>query len=182
MQNKPTIEYPYLPPEREILFVSPDNPWIQAAKKMADEHSGCSWWPTGAVIVKNNQIIGQGANSGNFQPVCPRVEQECKTGEGYHFCHDLCQQDGHSEITSVNDALANNNDPQGADLYLFGHWWCCEPCWNHMITHGIQNVYLLENAHLIFIREKRLELMKELARKKSNGEKINCEHAVWTLD
>lgn len=36
------------------------------------------------------------------------------------------------------------------DLYLWGHWWFCEPCWNAMIEAGIRDVYLLENSEVLF--------------------------------
>jgi len=182
MSNEQKIEYPYLPEDKELFFVGIDNQWMQAARKMADEHTGCSMWPTGAVVVKDNKVIGQGANSGEFQPVCPRIEQDCKTGEGYHFCQELCKQDGHSEITSTKDAIAKANDTNGADLYLFGHWWCCKPCWNQMIECGIENVYLLKDAHKIFTREKRKKVMEEIAKRKAAGEKISIQDVIWTLD
>ncbi len=44
-------------------------------------------------------------------------------------------------------------DPVGCDVYMFGHWWCCEPCWKAMIDAGVRDVYLPENAHEKFSRE-----------------------------
>jgi deoxycytidylate deaminase len=182
MSNIIQIKYPYLPEGREIKFVNLNHPWMQAAKKTCDQHSACSWWPTGAVVVKNNQIIGAGANSGVFQPVCPRVEHQCESGTGYHFCQEKCQQIGHSEITSIDNALTLGQDPQGADLYLYGHWWCCEPCWNHMIKHGIANVYLLKNAHLIFTKENRQALSDRLAKQHQQGERVTAQDAIWSIE
>ena len=173
--------FPYLPDGREILFVPLENKWMKEAKKITDTLSGCSWWPTGAVIVKNEKIIGVGANKGIWQPLCPRVENNCPTGEGYHYCKDICQQDGHAEVSSVNNTLENNEDPQDADIYLFGHWWCCEPCWNKMIKHGVKNVYLLKNSHLLFTRENRLKLMKEISEKLKNKIKVTPEDTTWKL-
>ena len=173
--------FPYLPDGREILFVSSENKWMKEAKKTTDTLSGCSWWPTGAVLVKNEKIIGAGANKGAWQPLCPRVENNCPTGEGYHYCKDICQQDGHAEVSTVNNALANDEDPKDADIYLFGHWWCCEPCWDHMIKHGIQNIYLLENSHLIFNRETRLKLMNDIAEKLKTGGQVIREDTIWKI-
>ena len=108
--NQPTkIEYPYLPEGREIKFTDLNNQFMQAARLITEQKAACSWWPTGAVIVKNGLIIGMGANSGTFHPICPRVEQNCASGEGYHLCQDPCKQEGHAEITSVNNAIANGN-------------------------------------------------------------------------
>ena len=173
--------FPYLPEGREILFVPLENKWMKEAKAVTDKLSGCSWWPTGAVVVKHKKIIGAGANQGAWQPLCPRVENNCPTGEGYHYCKDICQQEGHGEVSTINNVLKNNKDPQGADLYLYGHWWCCEPCWNYMIKHGIKNVYLLEDSHLIFTREKRLKLMKDVTEKLKVGGQVIREDTIWEI-
>jgi len=45
-------------------------------------------------------------------------------------------------------------DPAGADLYMYGHWWACEPCWKVLIDAGVRDVYLVENAHEVFARDK----------------------------
>ncbi|MBU0614216.1 hypothetical protein KJ766_02960, partial [Patescibacteria group bacterium] len=44
-------------------------------------------------------------------------------------------------------------DPSGADLYMYGHWWCCKPCWDAMIEAGIRDVYVCSDAHKRFTRE-----------------------------
>lgn len=175
------IKYPYLPENKQILYVPLDNKWMQEAQKIANELSGCSWWPTGAVVVKDEKIIGRASNEGKWQPLCPRVQNNCPTGEGYHFCKEICQQNGHSELGAVNNAIANNNDPGQADLYLFGHWWCCKKCWDSIIKHGIKNVYLLENAENIFCREPRLALQKELEKKTKNNERVTPEDTIWKI-
>ena len=175
------INYPYLPEGRTIKFVPLENEFMQAAKA-ASENSGCSWWPTSAVIVKDNQIIGTGANEGNFIPLCPRVEHDCPTGTGYEYCHDLCEQKGHAEVCTINNTLASGNDPSGADLYLFGHWWCCENCWKHMIDHGIRNVYLPENSHKIFTRENRLATIEKIKNKLNTNETLSTKDAEWELN
>ena len=173
------IEYPYLPESRDIKFVPADNEFMQEAKKMADECTGCSWWPTGGVLVKDGKIIGRGANSGNLIPLCPRVENEYPSGEGYHHCKDDCEQLGHSEITTVDNAIAQGNNPKNADLYLYGHWWCCKPCWDHMQKHGVGQVYLIENADKLFDRVSRQELMKEIKKRTDAGETIELKDITW---
>ena len=176
------IDYPYIPEGREILFVPLENEFMQQAKQMADENSACVWWPTGAVVVRGDEIIGRASNSGAWQPICPRVQNDCPTGEGYHFCKDVCQQTGHSELGAVDNTVELGNDPNGADLYLFGHWWCCQPCWDRMIEHGIKNVYLLDNAHLIFNRESRLKLMEDTQKRVENNETVEREETAWNID
>ncbi|MCL5411003.1 MAG: deaminase [Patescibacteria group bacterium] len=149
MTTKKKIKYPYLPKGREILHVSSDNVFILAAKKAA-EHKGCAKQTTGAVIVKNGKIVAVGSNAGVHINVCPRVLRGSKTGTDYHFCKEVCKQEGHAEQTACGNAKSKNIDVKGADLYLWGHWWCCEPCWNAMIEVGINNVYLEEGAEKKF--------------------------------
>ncbi len=179
MSNTP-IPYPYLPSGKTILYVALENPWMQAARETTDTLSTCPWWPTGAVLVKNNTIIGHGANSGTFQPLCPRFVAGCKTGEGYELCADVCLKQGHAEVSVINNALAAGQDPRGADLYLFGHWWCCENCWNHMIRYEIANVFLPDNAMDLFTRDKRTVLMHALQMRIESGETIDQSETRWT--
>lgn len=141
------ISYPYLPEGKEIKLISEDNPFMIEAKKMW-ETSGCTNHPTGAVVVLNGKVIGKGTNAGKRVDICPRADYP--TGEGYHFCKEVCQQVGHSEATAVKNAKDNGYNPEGADLYLYGHWWCCKNCWDIMIEAKIRNVYLANNAYLKF--------------------------------
>lgn len=142
------INYPYLAPGRTIKYVSLKNRHLQQAKKIA-ELGTCLKLKTGAVLVKNGKIIGRGSNTGIKKiKVCPR--DEMPTGSDYSACKAICGQKGHAEDTAIDDAVKNNKNTKGADVYLWGHWWCCEPCWKKMIGAGIRNVCLLENSFLIF--------------------------------
>lgn len=181
-KKKAGVKYPYLPEGREILYVPLSNKLMKLAKHMTDNFTGCSFWPTGAVIVKNGKILGKGANSGlAFQPLCPRIKNKVPTGTGYEACFDICKQDAHAEITSINNAIKNGHETKGADLYLYGHWWCCKPCWDHIIKHGIKNVYLLNDAHYIFTREKRGKLMNKIETMYENGKTPTIKDVIWTL-
>lgn len=154
---------------------------MRLAKEECDNRTGCVFWPTGAVVQKNGKIIGRGANVGDLQQYCPRIQKNAPTGTGYEDCFDVCKQISHAEIAAIDNCLENNNNPQGGDLYLFGHWWCCKPCWDHIIKHGIKDVYLLDDAHYIFTREKRYELMKKFETITQQGGKINLSDVAWTL-
>ena len=111
------------------------------------EKSGCTKQSTGAVLVKEGKIIGQGSNAGRKAGVCPRVLRGSQTGQDYHFCKEYCAQEGHSEVMATKDAKNKGHETEGADLYLYGHWWCCQPCWDTMIEAKIDNVYLAEKAY-----------------------------------
>ncbi len=143
--GKEGIKYPYLPEGREIKFVSEKNIFIREAKKICKK-KGCIAHPTGAVLVKKNKIIGKGTNAAKKIKDCPRALKKSKTGQDYHLCKKICLQEGHAEAMAIKDAQENKRSIRGADLYLYGHWWCCKDCWDKIIKEGIEEVYLIENA------------------------------------
>ena len=138
---------PYLPNGRKILYVSADNQFMQAAQLAAETMSLDVAHKTGAVVVRNDEILGRGANGSHFHtfPGCVRKFLKAKTGTLYWACPG-CSPKHHAEPSSLRDALRNGHNLEGADLYLWGHWWCCQGCWQRMIKAGIKNVYLLEGA------------------------------------
>lgn len=153
METK-TIKYPYLPEGRTILYVGEDNLFMQEAKKYAQEHSLDKIMPNGTVIVKDGKIIGRGANGSTYHDTheCQRIKQNIPTGQGYELCEG-CHPKNHGEPKAIKEAEENGVDTNLADAYIWGHWWCCEPCWNAMISAGIKNVYLLENSKILFNKE-----------------------------
>ena len=148
---KSKIEYPYLPEGAEIKYVPADNPFMIAAKEFSRVNSLDKTMPTASVIVKNGEVIGLGANGSNFHETheCERVKLGCKTGEGYELCEG-CHPKNHSERRAISAVKGKGIDPAGADLYLWGHWWCCEPCWEEMKAAGIKNVFLMEGSDVLF--------------------------------
>lgn len=145
------INYPYLPPNRTILYVPETNQYIQAAKELACTQSLDKAMPNGTVLVKDGAIIGRGANGSTYHDTheCERIKQGIPTGQGYELCEG-CHPKNHGEPKAIANAIENGFDTSGADIYLWGHWWCCEPCWNSMINAGIRNVYLLEGSDILF--------------------------------
>jgi len=139
--------YPYLPDDREILYVPAENPFMQAAKLVAQTESLDPDHPTGAVIVKDDQIIGTGANGSTWHDTngCERKRLKIPTGEGYELCEG-CHPKHHAEQT----AIANCKNPKESNIYLWGHWWCCQSCWDTMIAADIKNVYLPAGATEMF--------------------------------
>ncbi|MDO9231070.1 MAG: deaminase [bacterium] len=160
--KKNKIEYPYIPKGKEILYVGEDNEFMQEAKRISKE-TGCAKQATGAVIVREGNVIGKGTNAGERVTECPRWGS--KTGENYGPCKEICKQEAHSEVASIDDAIKKGENTKDADLYLHGHWWCCENCWNKIIDAGIKNVYLLENSENLFNPEINKE-MKEWGKPK----------------
>lgn len=150
--------YPYLPEGRQIKYVGSDNAFMQEAHKMAMEFSTDRVQSTGAVVVKDGAIVGRGANISAIsnprlldlhKKLCPRKLLKVKSGTKYWICPGCATNKMHAESRAVANAGAQ---AQQADLYLWGHWWCCKPCWDAMIKAGIKDVYLLDESVKLFKR------------------------------
>ena len=151
---KKRIIYPYIPKGKIIRYVEHTNPYIILAKEYAKKYSLDTTMPGGAVIVKNEIVLGIGTNGSEYHKThtCQRILLNCKSGEGYELCEG-CHPKNHSEPSAINDALARGNNPNGADLYLWGHWWCCKSCWKAMKSTGIKNVFLQKNSEILFNKD-----------------------------
>jgi len=133
---------------------------MKAAETCRAESSTDLSFPTGAVVVKDVQIIGRGANQSALRNkkllefhkdvFCVRRFLRIPTGKKYWICPGCSSSRHHAESRAVKDAQKKGMETKGADLYLYGHWWCCEPCWKVMMDAGIRNVYLLINSEIMF--------------------------------
>ncbi len=145
------ISYPYIPEGRQILYVPEDNEFIIIAREHARAHSLDKTMPNSSILVKDGVVMAKGANGSDFHDKfpCQRVVLNIPTGQGYDLCEG-CHPKNHGEQKALANAKIQGIDTQGADLYLWGHWWCCEPCWKAMIEAGIKNVYLVEGSERFF--------------------------------
>jgi len=92
-------------------------------------------------IIENNGKFWIGRNDcASPQQICPRVEQNCKTGEGYNLCIEVCEQQGHAEVMACKEA---GEEARGGTLYLFGHYYCCDNCLKVMKEHGIKDIKIM---------------------------------------
>lgn len=133
-------------------YVDAKNPYMIEAYKEACK-SGCGSRQVGSVIVKEGKIIARGHNSGNREPApCPRVEQNLPSGIGYELCPHCGESDlmCHAEADTIKNAEIFGADTSGGELYLFGHWWACAPCWKKALAAGIMKIYLVYEAATIF--------------------------------
>lgn len=148
------IKYPYLPEGKTVEYVPLTHPYMILARAYALEHSLDDAVKTGSAIFKDGILLGRGANGSDYHKTheCERVKRKIPTGQGYELCEG-CHPKNHSEPRAINDAIAKGHDPRGADLYLWGHWWLCEPCWKAIIDVGIAHVYLAEGSEILFNRE-----------------------------
>lgn len=146
--TKNEIKYPFIPKDETILYVDEQNQYMLAAKNYAREHSLDKNMPTGAVVVLDGKIIGRGANGSDYHDKfgCERVRRGIPTGEGYELCEG-CHPRNHSEPKAIADA---DQTLDGSELYLWGHWWACEPCWKAIKKAGIKKVYLMQDSHRLY--------------------------------
>lgn len=146
-----SIKYPYIPAGKTIEYVPEGNQFMEAAKVAAQTMSLDSAVPTGSAIVKDGKVVAVGANGSDYHKThqCRRVLLGIPTGQGYELCEG-CSPKNHSEPKAIEAARAKGVDTGGADLYLWGHWWCCEPCWTAMAAADINQVYLLEGSEVFF--------------------------------
>lgn len=155
-----SIVYPYLPQGRSFKYVPQDNEFMEEARRVARDISTDKIQSTSAVTVKDGIIIGVGGNqvlikNKYFQKLhrrglCTRKFLKIKSGTRYWMCPGCSPYDLHAEAQAIKDAKEKDNDTNGADLYHWGHWWCCKPCWDKMIEAGIKDVYLLEGSEKLF--------------------------------
>lgn len=91
-------------------------------------------------VIKNGNRIWTGTNSCKTpQAVCPR--KDLPTGEGYEMCLEICGQTQHAEVQACEKA---GDGADGATLYLFGHYYCCDMCKKVMDAFGIKEVVIIE--------------------------------------
>ena len=140
-----------MPAGRTVKYVPGDNPFMKEAREYMKKHSLDKTMPNASVLVKSGEIIARGANGSTYHDTheCERVKRKIPTGQGYEICEG-CHPKNHGEPRAIADAANRGEDTRDADLYLYGHWWCCEPCWNAMIKAGIKDVYLLEGSERLF--------------------------------
>ncbi|MBI2472965.1 hypothetical protein HYV70_00210 [Candidatus Uhrbacteria bacterium] len=153
----PNIDYPYMPPDRHLKYVPVDHPFMIEASRAREECAGDSLYPVGIVLVKEEKVIARAGNGFNKGPgeihVCPRVVLDVPSGTGYDLC-TLHDAPGHAERMVLEQAARLGVNPEGADAYMYGHWWACEPCWTALLKAGIRDLYVTDDAHERFSRER----------------------------
>ncbi len=127
---------------------------MRAAKRYAERYSLDKRMPCASLVAKRLIVFGLGANGSphHKEHGCERVRLNCKTGEGYELCEG-CHPKNHSEVRALQATRINGNKTEGADLYLWGHWWLCKSCWDAIEQAGIVNVYLIEGSEILFNKE-----------------------------
>lgn len=157
METK-NIKYPYLPEGRNILYADISNPFMAQAREAA-RLSNDQQQPTGVVIVSNNQVVIKDSNVNPLnnkwlinlhKKYCIRHLLRIPSGEKYWLCPGCAEKKDHGEYRAATKLFENKNINGPFDLYLWGHWWCCDVCWGSMLRLPVRNVYLLENSEILF--------------------------------
>lgn len=157
------VKLPYTPEGVEILYVDETDPYMQAAKEFARLNATDRQMPTGSVIVKNGEILGRGANQVPLKsPLFTRIHKDyfcvrrilgIPSGQKYWLCPGCAFSKNHSEARAAGDVVRNGKDATDADLYLWGHWWACEPCCDAAIEVGVKRIFLLRESARLFNRD-----------------------------
>jgi deoxycytidylate deaminase len=159
IKNQKKIVYPYLPENGVIEHVPESNKFMILAKEEATL-SNIHNLPNGAVIVSHGEVIGKASNKAPLsnsklinlhQKYCIRHMLGLPTGKYYWVCPGCAPHSSHGEYRAVvNVQKKNLKNIDNPELYLWGHWWCCESCWNKMFEIGIKKVFVVENSEILF--------------------------------
>ena len=142
-----------VPEGLEIVFVSMDNPFMQEAFKHAQENPFEGMTITSSVLVVNGEVLSKGINGDGWHQehgYCNRERLGLKSGEGYDKCEG-CKHENHSERVAIRNA-PEGFDADNAEIYMYGHWWSCEPCMQATADAGIKRMYVLEKSKPLFDR------------------------------
>ena len=158
------MNYPYMPEGRGVEYVGAGNIYMKEAMRLCKEESTDAQHSTGAVVVRDGVILGKGANQSALkngkllafhkEKFCVRRFLKIPSGQKYWLCPGCASSAQHAESRAVKDAVSKHSRKKvsGSNLFLYGHWWCCRPCWDRMIDVGISRVFLVEGATELFTR------------------------------
>lgn len=164
--TKPSWDIPYLPEGKEIFVVPVSDQFMAAAKRVRDTQSTDLSHSTGAVVVKDGVIIGEAANQAGFKHpflidlhrkgACVRKVLKVRSGTKYWLCPGCSTHQDHAESGAIKAAVAKVgiDAVRGADVYLYGHYWACQPCWDNMIAGGVDRLFVVEDAFNLFGKRK----------------------------
>lgn len=164
MKTPNNFEYPFYRQDCTIKQVPVTNEYMKMAKLLSEKKSKTPHKPNACVIVsEEGLLISTGANGSDaHKNGCARKKVELEQGhdfphgKGYNLCLG-CTPSHHGETTAVRNALTSYSVQELKDMncvaYLYGHFYVCSDCWDALVTIGIDTVYVVENADIIFNKE-----------------------------
>lgn len=137
-------------PENKYERISREDVYFGVAREYA-KRSTCPRKAVGAVLVRDNHILGTGYNG------AARLQAECM-GSGCLMVSEHCVRTVHAEVNAVLSAAYNGVSTKGATLYTTAK--PCFRCEFFLINAGIKQVVYdeeyddgmntaLSNAHMI---------------------------------
>ncbi len=149
---------PYLPKGQTILYVAMSHRFMARAREVA-HGSNEKQQSTGAVIVCDNKIVSEASNMNPLtmawminlhKNFCIRHLFHIPSGKKYWVCPGCAGKESHAESRAVKQLIKSGIPEGNLDLYLWGHWWCCDVCWKNMLKLPVKHVYLLDNSDMLF--------------------------------
>ncbi|MEM4247127.1 MAG: deaminase [Candidatus Woesearchaeota archaeon] len=145
------IANPYIPEGRTLLYIPANHELMKKLENYARIMSLDKEHPTASFVVRDGEIIGRGANGSEYHEKhgCKRKSPNTPTGQGYESCEG-CHPKNHSEQKAIRHAKEAGHDTENADIYLWGDWRVCKPCWGSILEAKISKVYLMEGSEYLF--------------------------------
>jgi len=157
LNNKQT-KRPPSPEGANVFYVDTENHFMAQAKEMA-KLSNEKQQPVGAVIVLDGKIIISAYNTNPLKnsffinlhkKYCIRHILKIPTGKHYWICPGCAKKKDHAEFKVSKQFLEKGITNKPVDLYMWGHWACCDECCVSMEKIPIDNIYFLNNSDIFF--------------------------------
>ncbi len=179
----------YFQDQRFYKYTESDDEFMDTAKQSAIDYSLTSVFPIGIIAEKDGAIIIKAGNGNGYHEKnlsTPNHRKGCvrrylnderereglgkfKSGEGFELCPG-CHTDSHAEANLIKKAveIGKYSDLNGANIYMYGHFWCCRDCWKKMIDANIKSVFLPKFANNFRDKEFVNKWAMEVQSKRSN--------------
>ncbi len=120
------------------VWVAYGDGYFRLTKIKEAKQGPCNKQQVAATLISTDGELFAGTNRCNCpQSACPRDVLGMKSGEGYHLCHEVCQQPAHAEVDAIRRA---GEKAKGAVIYLTGHHYACSSCQQAALDAGAQIV------------------------------------------
>lgn len=149
---------PRFPDGVKVHEVKEDHFHMAKAKEIA-RLSNEQQQPVGVVIVHKEEILVSAHNNNPLTSLrliklhkkfCVRHFLGIPTGKHYWLCPGCASKDNHAEHKAVTHLLKQGIKDIEVDVYMWGHWACCDQCRSSLSKIKVENIYLLENNEKLF--------------------------------
>jgi len=151
-------ECSYFPKGANVFVVDINNKFMTEAKEIA-RLSNERQQPVGSVLVCDGEIVEITHNrsplANDFlvklhQKFCVRHFLGVPTGVHYWMCPGCASKKSHAEYQASKQFLKKNIKNKPVDVYMWGHWACCDVCCEAMSEIPVDNFYVLESGDILF--------------------------------